>query len=207
MEHTLADLTQKLYQEGIERAQKEGQEIIDSALKEASKIKNQALKEAEKIIAEATGNCAHLRASTESDIKQSSIHLINTIKQRIADSITASITDSAVKNLFEDRAAVQTLIITALQNWNNKQNNSDGPVSLELILPQKMAKEAHASFEQSLRQTLNATVTLSFSPTLRGGFEIRPVGSRYKITFSDENFITLFKEFLRPKTRAFLFND
>ena len=78
---------------------------------------------------------------------------------------------------------------------------------IEAVLPEKLKKKLEKSLENSLKKTMKGKVTISFSKNVKGGFQIGPKGGTFKISLTDEDFNEFFKEYLRPKTRSFLFKE
>ena len=83
----------------------------------------------------------------------------------------------------------------------------DLKTNLELILPETLKKDLEKTIRSSLTGALKENLKMTFSKTIQGGFQIQPEGETYKISFTDEDFEEFLKQFLRPKTKKFLFEE
>ncbi|MGM0612855.1 MAG: V-type ATP synthase subunit E [Bacteroidota bacterium] len=202
MENKLKELTDKIYQEGIEQANKEADEIINNAKKEAEKIKKEAQAEKDKIIKEAKEEAENQKKSVETELKLASNQAVNALKQKITDLITAEAIDKQTKEAFNDPEFVKQIIIKLVENWTS-ENESD----LTVILPAKEKKKLEENLKADMQNALNKGLEIKYDDNIKSGFTITPQDGSYKIRFNDETFNNFFKEFMRPKTRKLLYNE
>jgi len=202
MENKLQELTQKLYNEGVEKANEEADKIIKEAKAEADKIKKNAEKEAKGIIEEAEQKSEETRKNVHAELELASKQTVRKVKQQITDLITSKVIDEPVKKAFDDEKFVKEIIETMIKNWDPQKKES---VDLSVLLPEKMEKEFEKYFKAKTGKELNAKLELSFSDAVKGGFKIGPDDNSYKISFTEEDFINFFKSYLRPKTGEMLF--
>jgi len=202
MENKLQELTQKLYNEGVEKANEEADKIIKEAKSEADKIKKNAEKEAKGIIEEAEQKSEEIKKNVHAELELASKQTVRKVKQQITDLITSKVIDEPVKKAFDDEKFVKEIIETIIKNWDPQKKES---VDLSVLLPEKMEKEFEKYFKAKTGKELNAKLELSFSDAVKGGFKIGPADNSYKISFSEEDFINFFKSYLRPKTGEMLF--
>ena len=85
MENKLQELTSKIYQEGVARANEEADKIISEAKKEADELRNKSKKEAVQIIENAEKEAGELRKNVESEVKLSARQALASIKQQITE--------------------------------------------------------------------------------------------------------------------------
>lgn len=204
MEQKIQELTNKLYQEGVEKGEAEAKKIISEAQQKANIIISEAKATAEKIIAEAKKQAEELKRNTESEIKLSSMQAISAIKQKIVELINAGVVDEPISKTLSDPATIKELVTLIVQNWKSEQG---GAINLELLLPANNQEELRKTFEKSANDLLKKGITIKFSENIKGGFRIGPIDGSYKISITDEDFKELIKEFLRPKTRNWLFGE
>ncbi|HKL09416.1 MAG TPA: hypothetical protein VJ896_11620 [Bacteroidales bacterium] len=202
MENKLQELTQKLYNEGVEKANEEADKIIKEAKSEADKIKKNAEKEAKGIIEEAEQKSEEIKKNVHAELELASKQTVRKVKQQITDLITSKVIDEPVKKAFDDEKFVKEIIETIIKNWDPQKKES---VDLSVLLPEKLEKEFEKYFKAKTGKELNAKLELSFSDAVKGGFKIGPADNSYKISFSEEDFINFFKSYLRPKTGEMLF--
>lgn len=202
MENKLQELTQKLYNEGVEKANEEADKIIKEAKAEADKIKKNAEKKAKGIIEEAEQKSEEIKKNVHAELELASKQTVRKVKQQITDLITSKVIDEPVKKAFDDEKFVKEIIETIIKNWDPQKKES---VDLSVLLPEKLEKEFEKYFKAKTGKELNAKLELSFSEAVKGGFKIGPADNSYKISFTEEDFINFFKSYLRPKTGEMLF--
>ncbi len=204
MDKKISQLTATIYKEGVEKAEEKAKQIIADAKTQAAQIINDAKKESENIISSADAQAEELKRNVASEIKLSGQQALSAIKQRILDVITAKVVDGSVKSALSDSNTMKEYIKSIVQNW--KVSNGVAP-KLEILLPENNREELERSLTGGLSKILNTGYSVSFSKNIRGGFQIGPKDSSYKISMTDEDFIEFFKDYLRPKTKAFLFDE
>ena len=202
MENKLQELTQKLYNEGVEKANAEAETIIADAKSEADKLKQVAEKDAQKIIADAEQKSAEIKKNVDAELNLAAKQTIRTVKQKITDVIVSKVISEPVKKAFDDEKFVKEIIETVVQNWNPQKNET---IDLSVLLPTDLEKEFAKFFIAKSGKELNANLELSFSDEIKGGFKVGPADGSYKISFSEEDFENFFKSYLRPKTIEILY--
>lgn len=201
MQSKLQELTEKIYQEGVEKGNAEANQIIENAKSEAGNIVDQAKKEADKIIAEAKKKAEETKNNTESEIRLSGKQAVNALKQKVVDLVNGSITETAVKESF-DKDFISQIVKTTLENWSKSGQTMD----LQLLLPKKDEQALQKYFEKEARSFLDKGVSFKFDSSIDSGFQLSPSDGSYKISFTDEDFINFFKQYLRPKLVEILFS-
>lgn len=202
MENKLQELTQKLYNEGVEKANVEAEKILAEAKSEAEKIKQHAEKDAEKIIAAAEQKSTEIKKNVDAELNLAAKQTIRTVKQQITDMIVSKIIDEPVKKAFDDEKFVKEIIETVVKNWDPKKGEA---IDLSVLLPSDLEQEFTKFFAAKSGKELNANLELSFSDSIKGGFKVGPADGAYKISFSEEDFENFFKSYLRPKTIEMLY--
>jgi V/A-type H+-transporting ATPase subunit E len=204
MENKLQELTEKLYNEGVEKANEEAKKILDDAKKEAEKIKNDAQKEADQIVQDAKDKSADLKKNVESEINLAAKQTLREVKKNITELITTKVIKDPVKESLNEKEFIKKIIETIIKNWNPQSNE---PVNIAVTLPEKQQKELKDYFESKAAKNLNAGIKVDVSSRMKGGFEIGPADGSYKISFSEEDFENFFKSYLRPRTVEMLFEE
>jgi V/A-type H+-transporting ATPase subunit E len=204
MEQKIQELTEKIYKEGVEKGEAKAKDIVSEAENKAAAIVKEAKAQAEKLVADAHKQADDLKRNAESELKNSGAQAIASIKNRIVNLISAKVIDGSVSKTLSDPAALKEFVSTAVQNW--KMAGGEAP-NLEVLLPAAKQDELQKSFNAGAGQALGAGVTVSFSADIKAGFRIGPSDGTYKISLTDEDFKEFFKEYLRPKTRAYLFGE
>lgn len=202
MENKLQELTQKLYNEGVEKANAEAEKILADAKSEAEKIKQEAEKEAKKIVDSAEQKSIEIKKNVDAELNLAAKQTVRTTKQKITDMIVSKVIEEPVKKSFDDEKFVKQIIETVVKNWNPQKNET---IDLSVLLPADLEKEFSKYFTAKSGKELNANLELSFSDSIKGGFKVGPADGSYKISFSEEDFENFFKSYLRPKTIEMLY--
>ncbi len=199
--HTkLQELTDKIYNEGVQKANKEAEAILDKAKKEAEDIIAKAQADAEKTIKEAEKKAEELKHNMQAEMKLASTQAITALKQQVSGLITLDVVEPSMKEVFSDKKYVEKIILDVVKGWT-KNGNFD----LSVILPEKDKKEFEKFFKNSLATELNKGVEVKFDSEIEGGFKVGPKDGSYIISFTEEDFNNFFKAYLRPKTVELLF--
>jgi len=201
MESKLQELTSRIYNEGIEKANKEAAAIIDTAEKEAEKILDNAKKEAEKLQEKAKHETEELRKNVASEVQMSARQSISAIKQQITELLTTRLVAEPVKEAFKDKDFVKNIIETVIKNWDPKS----GGIDLALILPKEDAQKLGSYFEAKTHETLKGKLKVEFDDKMGSGFKIGPGDKSYVLSFTEEDFENFFKNYLRPRTTKLLY--
>ena len=202
MENKLQELTQKLYNEGVDKANAEAEKILAEAKAEAEKLKLNAEKEAQKIIENAEQKSVEIKKNVDAELALASKQTMREVKQKITDAIVSKVIDEPMKKAFDDAKFVREIIETVVKNWNPQKNEA---IDLSVLLPVDLKDEFEKFFTAKTGKELNASLELSFTDSIKGGFKIGPADGSYKISFSEEDFENFFKSFLRPKTIEMLY--
>lgn len=204
MSSKLQELTDKLYQEGLSKGKQEGEEILAKAKAQAEEIIASARKEADSIIAKAEKDASDLKAKVSSDINMASVQTMSTIRQQIEGAVVAKAVGTPVKGAFEDPEYVKSLISSVVKAFD--ANNAQA-VGLDLILPEASRKKLGEDFASQIAATLGKGVDVKFAKGIAGGFKIGPKDGGYLVSFTEEDFTSLFGQYLRPATRKILFGE
>jgi len=203
MEQKIQELTAKIFQDGVEKGEAQARTLVAEAQSKAAAILSEARAQADATIAEAQKQASEVKRNAEAEIRQSGAQALSSIKQQIVELVCAKVIDSSTSKVLSDPATIKEFILLLLQNW--KANGE--AIRLDALLPEKKQQELTDAFMKGASDSIGKELTISFSKSLKGGFRIGPHNGTYKISLSDEDFAEFFKEFLRPKTRTWLFGE
>lgn len=196
MDTKIQELTDKIYKEGVERGNTEAERIISEAKAQQESILSEARKEAEQIVAGARKNAAELKKNTEAELKLFASQMIEALKSEIVNLITGQITSANVKAAVADPVFMQKVILTLAKEWGKKES---------LTIQTADAAALTAYFEANAKDLLNKGVKIQKVNGKDASFSILPADGSYKIAFGEDEFVTFFKEFLRPQLVEMLF--
>ena len=200
MQNKLQELTDKLYNEGLSKGKQEGEELLAKAKAQVDDMLAKAQAEAAQIIAAAQKQAEEIRTKTASDIKMASSQSIAATKKDIETLIVGKMTGDAVKKTLSSPDFIKDLIKTVAEKFT-----TDGPVDLNLVLPEALKNDLEPFATKELAKILGAGVQASFSKKVAGGFQIGPKDEGWFVSFTEETFSQLISEYLRPATKKLLF--
>ena len=195
----LQELTQKLYQEGLQKGKEEGEAILAKARAEAEQIVKKAQEEAAAIKARAEKDAADYKVKVEGDVKMASTQTVQATRAAVEGLIVAKAVEP-VKGALSSEDFLKE-IITAVAQKFSAQESAD----LSLVLPEKLQKQLEPFVKGELSKAIGKGVEASFSKKMEGGFKIGPKDGSYFISLTDEAFQALIGEYLRPVTKKILF--
>jgi len=201
MENKLQELTNKIYAEGIQKAEEERKEIIDKAKSEAGDILQKAKEEAEKIIEKANEHSDEIKKNINAELKLSANQAISSIKQKITDIITLKLVDEPTKDSYKDKDFIKNLIVTLVKNWSS----AGADAGFSLLLPESEKKDLDKYLVSNQHVLLKKGLDVAYDPNIGSGFKIGPADGSYRISFSDEDFSNFLKAYIRPRTNQLLY--
>ena len=200
MQNKLQELTDKLYNEGLSKGKQEGEELLAKAKVQADDIITKAQAEAERILAAAQKQAEEIKTKTASDVKMAASQSIAATKKDIETLIVGKMTGEAVKKALSSADFIKDLIQAVAEKFT-----TEGPVDLNLVLPESLKNDLEPFATKELAKILGAGVEASFSKKVAGGFQIGPKDGGYFVSFTEETFNQLISEYLRPATKKLLF--
>ncbi|EKD31523.1 MAG: hypothetical protein ACD_77C00310G0003 [uncultured bacterium] len=202
MQNKLQELTDKLYNEGLSKGKQEAEDLLAKAGKEAAGIISKAKEEYAQIISKANKEAEDIRLKMEMELKMASKQSLTALKNQIENSIIASGFNKPISEVTDKSDFIKSLIETAIASFNPKGGES---VSLSLLLPESKKSELDSFLKSDIISKLKGGITIEFDKKISNGFKIGPLDEGYHISFTDKDLQQLFSEYLKPKTREFLF--
>ena len=200
MQNKLQELTDKLYNEGLSKGKQEGEEILAKAKVQAEGIIAKAKAEAEAIVTAAKKEADDLKTKVQGDLKMAAGQSIAATKKDIETLVVTKMTAEETSKALTSAEFVKEVILAVAKGFNTEE-----PVDLEVILPEKLKAELEPFVAGELAKALKGGVEASFTKKIAGGFTIGPKDGGYFISFTEETFNALISEYLRPATKKILF--
>ncbi len=204
MNDKLQELTQRIYNEGLEKGKSEAEEIVNQAKTDADTLIRNANKQAKKIMEDAIKESEELKKNAQSELTLSSRQAINALKQQLTGLVVTKSVEDALTNAFDDKAFIQDIMLTMVKNWN-KIDQSGGDISI--VLPEKEKGKLENLLKGKVAMQLKAGLDINFEEGLKSGFKIGPKDGHYKISFTEDDFQQFFQQYLRPRTKKLLFEE
>lgn len=196
MDAKIQELTDKIYREGVEKGNEEAGRIIAEAKAEEQNMLRNARKEAEEIVAQARKEAAEWKKNTESELKMFASQAVEALKSEVTNLITGKVVSDNVKAASTDAEFMKKMMLEIAREWTK-----NGAISIQT----SDAKALTSYFQANAVDLLNQGVTIEEVNGRKTSFSIAPADGSYKISFGEEEFITYFKEFLRPQLIDILF--
>ena len=204
MQKKLQELTDKIYKEGVEKANKEADKIVSDAQKQADELVAKAKKEADATIEKAKKEAEETRDNALNELQLSARQAISDLKQEVVSLIQAKTIEPETKTAFNDETFTRDIIQTIVKNWDPKGSDN---VDLTVLLPENKKKEFEEFFRKKAKDLMESGLEIDFSEKIKGGFKIGPKDGGYLVSFSDADFDQFFKQYMRPRLISLLFEE
>lgn len=196
----LQQLTDKLYQEGLEKGRAEADNLVATAKSEAQKIVAEAEARAAKIVADAEDKAADIEKNAMTEISLAGKQAVAKIKAEIETLIVVKTTTEGVKSANLDATFIKDMLLAVAKNWNN-----GAKAELKALLPEAQKAALGEAFDAAAKALLAEGVEVGFSSDVKSGFKVGEKNGGYYISFSDESFEALLSGYLREKVAQLLF--
>ncbi|MDD4618868.1 MAG: hypothetical protein PHO51_06915 [Bacteroidales bacterium] len=204
MQNKLQELTEKLYSEGLSKGKQEAEELKAKAKKEAEEIVKKANEQYKDILEKAKQDALDFRLKTENEIRMTAKQALATVKQNIEDILVAKAVDAPLKGVMDNKEFIGNIIKEAISAFNPK--NSDA-VDLEVLLPESRKEELDNYLKSTIASQFKTGLEFGYDKKIQTGFKIGPKGESYHISFTEKDFQGLLSQYMKPKTREFLFSE
>ena len=194
MENKIQELTEKIFNEGVEKGRVEAERIISDAKAEADAIIKKAETEAEEIAAKARKAAAELDANTRSELKLYGAQAIGALKSEVATIVTDTIVKENLDGAIKD-GLLKEVILKIAEKWNSEE---------QLVISTAEAEELKAFFAAKAKALLDKGVEIKEVNGVKG-FTVSPADGSYKVSFGAAEFESFLKSFLRPQIVELLF--
>lgn len=195
MENKIQELTEKIFNEGVEKGKLEAERLIAEAQEKAAQILSEAQKSADAIVANAQKAAAELDSNTRSELKLYGAQAVSAIKSEAANIITDTIVSASVKEALAGDS-LKNIIVKIAERWS-----ADEP----LVISTSEAAELKSFFAAKAKALLDKGVEIKQVNGLKSSFSIAPADGSYKVNFGEGEFEVFLKSFLRPQIVELLF--
>ena len=135
MSNKLQELTDKLFQEGLEKGRAEADNLVAEAKSKAQKIVAEAEARAAEIVAAAEDKAADVEKNAMTEISLAGKQAVAKIKAEIENLIVTKSAGAGVKSAKLDVEFIKDMLLAVAKGWNN-----GAKVELSALLPE--AKKA-----------------------------------------------------------------
>lgn len=194
MDNKIQELTEKIYNEGVEKGRTEAERLVAEANAKAADIVKAAEAQAQDIVAAARKVADELNANTRSELKLYGGQAVGAIKSEIATLVTDTIVKESLNKAFKDNL-LKEVILKIAERWNSDE---------QLVISTSEAEELKAFFAAKAKALLDKGVEVKQVNGVKG-FTVSPADGSYKVNFGEGEFETFLKSFLRPQIVDLLF--
>lgn len=195
MENKIQELTEKIYNEGVEKGKEEAARIVKEAQEKAAQLLKEAQEGADAIAEKAQKNAEELMANTRAELKLYASQAVGALKSETATMITDTVVKEAVKNALAGDA-LKAILVKIAERWS---------VDEPLVISTSEADELKAYFAAKAKALLDKGVEIKQVNGLKTSFSIAPADGSYKVNFGEAEFEEFLKSFLRPAIVELLF--
>lgn len=194
MDNKIQELTEKIYNEGVEKGRSEAERLVAEANDKAAEIVKAAEAQAQEIVAQARKAAEELNANTRSELKLYGGQAVGAMKSEIATLVTDTIVKESLGKAFKDNL-LKEVIIKIAERWNSDE---------QLVISTSEAEELKAFFAAKAKELLDKVVEIKQVNGVKG-FTVSPADGSYKVNFGEGEFEAFLKSFLRPQIVELLF--
>lgn len=192
----IQELTQKIYNEGVEKGQQEADRIIAEAKKQAETILADARTKAEAIEAAGKKAAAEMDTNTKNELKLYTAQALSALKSEVTNCVTSQIVTDAASKLAGDKDFLQKFMVALAAKWVETE---------PIVISTEDADNLKAYFAKEAKAVMDKGVTINKVNGHDTLFTIEPTDGSYKVNFGQQEFETYFKDFLRPQLIDMLF--
>ena len=198
MDNKIQQLAEKIYKDGVEKANGEAGKILTDAQVKHDEIVNGAKKEAESLLANAQREAQAMKDRAEAEIKTSVTNAREALKSEITNLLTNQSVETGVSDAFKKPEVLQEVVLKMAEKMISDGGNG-ATISTE------DAQSLEAFFQAKASSLLQKGLQIKEVNGLKRSFEIAPKDGGYKMNVSEEAFVEYFKDFLRPRMRELLY--
>jgi V/A-type H+/Na+-transporting ATPase subunit E len=196
MDTKIQELTDKIYHEGVEKGNEEANKIVAEANSRKETILSEAEDEAKTIVENAKKAAEEVKKNTEAELKLFASQAVEALKSEITNLVTGEIATQNVKAADSDPDFMRKVILELVKGWKGNE---------EPTICTSDADGLKKYFESNAAALLNKGLKIEKVNGKATSFTVVPADGSYKLNFGEEEFVSFFKEFLRPQLTEMLF--
>ncbi len=199
----LKPLVEKVYNEGIRKAEEEAGKIIAEAKRQSSELLKETIEHIAKMEAQSKGQMNRIRKNLNSELKTVSQLAVSSVKNELSAVISNKITKQGISAALSEKEFLQKIIFMVLQKWNPADTN----LQFELLLNKDDEAQLKDLFQQRIKNELATELEIVIENKIKSGFRIGVKNENYYVSFTDEVFESFFKGYLRKKTIEWIYEN
>ncbi len=202
MENKLQILTQKLYDEGLEKGRNQADILVSDAKAKAAKIIAEAEAEAEALLKKAQSSAEEVQKNSSTEIALAGKQAVAKIKAELENAIVSKMIEEPLKAAAMDPKFIIEMLLAVAASWSGDDSSK---ISLEALLPEAAKAKLDKAIAKSAAELLKAGVEVGYSKQVTSGFKVGAKDGGYYISFSAEDFDALMRGYIRANLSQMLF--
>ncbi len=202
MNTKIKELTENIYKDGVEKAQKDGEQILEQAKQEADKIIADAKEKADTLVTGAKSESEKMYRSMKTELKAVSQQVMEITRQNITNLLASNLSDNFTEGITGDFNLMKKMILELSRKWGNGNSNNN----VEVLIPESQKAAAEQLYKETAIDKLSG-IKIKPVKGLKKGFQIINNGEGFKVSFTEEDFQTFFFSLVKPHMKEFLFNE
>ena len=198
MDNKIQELAEKIYKDGVAKADAEAGQIVANAERSSKAVEEKAEEKAKAIIANATAEAEQIRKQSVTEVKNMVNGAEESLLLKITDLVNSKAVKAAIDEIFAKPESLYQVVLEMA-----KQTLNDNSKGVEITTSDAEALEGY--IRSKAKEVLDNGVTIKEVAGKAANFDISPEGADYKINVSKEAFTKYFTEFMRPRMREILF--
>lgn len=194
-------LVDKIYEEGVQKANEQAKQIIAEAQKKASELIEGAKEHIRQLEAQSLKEQNDKRHSLNLEMRAVSKQVIGATKNELAQVVTDRISGTGIREALSEKEFLQKMIVTVLQKWEPNAPK----FQIETFLNKEEEIQLKDFFEQRMKTEMTAEIEIVIDNKIKSGFKLGIKNENYYVSFCDEDFENFFKSFLRKKTNQWIY--
>lgn len=196
MDSKIQELTDKVYNEGVLKANAEAERIIAEAEARAKAREAEAESRAEEIIRLAGRRAEEQKQNTERELQLYATQLVEATRASLTSELAGKIAGDNVKALATNPEFIQQFMLELVKGFDLSRG-----VEIEGADAEKLS----AYFASNARHLLEQGLSIKSVAGKPSEFTLRPADGGFKLQIGEAEFLELFKSFVRPQLAQELF--
>jgi V/A-type H+-transporting ATPase subunit E len=194
MSEKLRLLTEKIYEEGIEKAKQESEKILAHAHAEAERLIKEAQKEKDNLLQTAAAEADAHRRKVEAEIKLAAVKAGNQLRADIENLLSEEHLTAPLTKGLADAQILRDVLVACVSAL--KQNGGDWSI----LLSPEAEKQVQSWISDTRQQALQQGVEILADTSISEGFKVVSKGDGYALSFSAGAFTSFLSRYLKPET-------
>lgn len=196
MDSKIQELAEKVYNEGVLKANAEAERIISEAEARAKSIISEAERNADELVRGAERRANEQKLNSERELQLYANQLVEATRSSLVAHLAGTIASDNVQALSVNPEFIQQFMLELVKGFDlNKGVEITGA----------HAEQLAAYFNANARHLMEQGVSIKQVAGKPTDFTLRPSDGGFKLHIGEAEFVELFKSFVRPQLASQLF--